>query len=431
VPSAPGTYVTGTAGASLTWTTGSQCTVAFTSPQTGGTGTQFVFANWTDANSSNPRVITVPGANATYTAQMVTQYLLTTTAAPPGGGSITPMTGYVASGTPVSASPSSGYLFTGFAGALNGIATPQNVTLASPASVIANFGTQAVQGCSLLPANNVWNTPIDTLPVDTNSDAYVSTIGAARTLHPNFDSEGYGIPFLEVPGSQPAVPMSFDVVDESDPGPYPIPASALVENGDDAHVVVLNNSTCMLYETFASALQPDGSWTAYSGAIFNLQSNALRRKWDTSADAAGFAILPGLVRYDEFATGQINHALRMTVPATRNEFIWPARHRASSLTGMQYPPMGQRFRLKAAFDISGFPPEAQVILKTLKKYGAFVSDNGSSWFLTGTPDSRWNDSAMHALTAVLGSNMEAVDESSLMLDPDSGEAQQTATTAQH
>src|SRR5262249_44938965 len=156
------------------------------------------------------------------------------------------------------------------------------------------------------------------------------------------------------------------------------------------------------------------SWQADSGAIYNLSSNALRPAGWTSADAAGFAIFPGLVRYDEVAAGEINHAIRFTVPQTRNTYIWPARHKASSLTGTQYPPMGQRFRLKASFDISGFSPANQVILRALKKYGMFLSDNGSAWYMSGAPDSRWNNSDLALLRNVVGSNFEAINETSLM-----------------
>src|SRR5262249_4380562 len=150
-------------------------------------------------------------------------------------------------------------------------------------------------------------------------------------------------------------------------------------------VLVIENSSCTLYETYASALQPDGSWTAYSGAVFPLSSNQLRPAGWTSADAAGLPIFPGLVRYDEVASGEIRHAIRMTAPQTRNQYIWPARHKASSLTRAQYPAMGQRFRLKAGFDINPYPADVQVILKALKKYGMILADNGSSWFLTGAP----------------------------------------------
>lgn len=283
---------------------------------------------------------------------------------------------------------------------------------------------QTLAGCAVFPANNVWNTAVDQLPVDASSATYVSTIGASKGLHPDFSSTGAGIPYAVVSGAQPTVPVSFTYASESDPGPYPIPADAPIEGGStstgDRHVLVLDSSNCVLYEMFNAWPQSDGSWTADSGAVFDLKSNLLRPAGWTSADAAGLPILPGLLRYDEVASGEIRHAIRMTVPQTRNMYLWPARHFASSLTGAQYPPMGQRFRLKASFDITPYSADVQVILKALKKYGAFVADNGSSWYLTGVPDSRWNDTTLHALGQVLGSNLEAVDETSLITDVNSG-----------
>ena len=285
-------------------------------------------------------------------------------------------------------------------------------------------------GCAVFPADNVWNVPVDTLPVDTNSAAYVATIGADSYVHADFGSgtwEGgpIGIPYVDVPGTQPKVAVTFDYDDESDPGPYPIPTDAPIEGGPDSdgdrHVLVLDHDNCILYEMFYAFPQADGSWHAGSGAIFELNSNVLRPAGWTSADAAGLPILPGLVRYDEVAGGEIRHALRFTAPQTRREYIWPARHFASSLTGAEYPPMGQRFRLRADFDISGFSPEVQVILRALKKYGMILADNGSAWYISGVPDERWDNDHLHDLHQVHGSDFEAVDESSLMVDPDSGQ----------
>jgi hypothetical protein len=280
----------------------------------------------------------------------------------------------------------------------------------------------------------VWNTPIDGLPNDPNSGAYIATIGVDRGVHPDFGSglwEGapIGIPYNIVPGTQPKVKITFDYDDESDPGPYPLPPGAEIEGGynsdGDRHILVIDEDHCILYETWSTYPQPDGSWQAGSGAIFDLRSNALRPSGWTSADAAGLPILPGLVRYDEVASGEIRHAIRVTVPKTRKEFIWPARHYASNLTGLNYPPMGQRFRLKADFDISGFSPTVQVILTALKRYGMILADNGSAWFISGVPDSRWNnDVLVGELAQVKGSDFEAVDESSLMIHPDSGQARQ-------
>jgi hypothetical protein len=286
-------------------------------------------------------------------------------------------------------------------------------------------------GCPIFPADNIWNLPLDTLPLDANSDTYVATIGADAYAHADFGSglwEGgpIGIPYVDVPGSQPAVPITFDYDDESDPGPYPIPPDAPIEGGPasdgDRHVLVLERDTCILYEVYYAWPQADGSWQAGSGAVFDLNSNALRPAGWTSADAAGLPILAGLVRYDEVASGEIRHALRFTAPQTRKAYIWPARHYASSLTGQQYPPMGQRFRLRADFDVSGFSPEVQVILRALKRYGMFLADNGSAWYLSGVPDERWDNDDLHELHQLRGSDFEAVDESALMIDPDSGQA---------
>jgi hypothetical protein len=229
------------------------------------------------------------------------------------------------------------------------------------------------------------------------------------------------------------VNVDFDYAEESDPGPYPIPADAPIEGGDlssgDRHVLVLDRDACILYELYAAYPQPDGSWEAGSGAVFDFNSNALRPAGWTSADAAGLPILPGLVRYEEVASGEIQHALRFTAPQTRQAYVWPARHFASNLTDAAYPPMGMRFRLKAGFDISGFSEEMQVILRALKKYGMILADNGSAWYLSGAPDSRWdNDFLVNELGQVKGSDFEAVDESSLMVGPDSGQASQNASS---
>lgn len=288
----------------------------------------------------------------------------------------------------------------------------------------------AIDGCTVFPADNIWNTPVDTLPLDPNSAAYVNTIGASGTLHPDFGSglwEGgpIGIPYVVVTGDQPKVPVVFEYDDESDPGPYPIPPDAPIEGGPesdgDRHILVLDRDNCILYELFAAYSQTDGSWEAGSGAIFDLSSHALRPDTWTSADAAGLPILPGLVRYDEVASGEINHAIRFTAPQTRRAYLWPARHYASSRNGVEYPPMGQRFRLKADYDISEFSPEVQVILRAMKKYGIILADNGSAWYISGVPDERWNNGVLRELREVPGSAFEAVDVSALMVDPDSGQ----------
>jgi hypothetical protein len=302
-----------------------------------------------------------------------------------------------------------------------------------PANVSGQLPT--IGGCPVLPADHIWNTPVDQLPVSANWSVWVATIGSTKTAHPDFGSGRYdgapmGIPFITVPTSQSKYPVSFQYADESDPGPYAIPLTAPIEGGSqssgDRHVIAIDTGNCILYELYATYPQAS-SWTAGSGAIFNLPSNALRPSGWTSTDAAGLPIFPGLIRYDEVAAGAINHAIRFTVPQTQKAFVWPARHYASSLTGSQYPPMGARFRLRASFDISGFSPANQVILKALKKYGMMLADNGSAWYLSGATDSRWNNDDLHNLSQLQGSDFEAVDVSGLRVDVNSGQARQANT----
>ncbi len=273
-----------------------------------------------------------------------------------------------------------------------------------------------LDGVSLFPADNAWNTAVDTAAVDPASDGLISGIGRDGHLHPDFGASynggPFGIPYVVVPGSQARVPVSFDYADESDPGPYPIPADAPIEGGagatGDRHVIVVDRDARKLYELF-DAHQGSGGWTAGSGAVFDLSSNALRPAGWTSADAAGLPILPGLVRYDEVVTqGEIRHALRFTVSRTRRGYVSPARHFASSNTDPSLPPMGMRVRLKASFDVSSYPPSARVILTALKRYGMIVADNGSSWYVSGAPDSRWSDDELNALKAVTGNDFEVV-----------------------
>jgi hypothetical protein len=291
-----------------------------------------------------------------------------------------------------------------------------------PAATLAQ--SPLIGGCPIFPANNIWNTPIDTLPVDARSAAYVNSIGANTAFHPDFGSDpSYGIPYTVVPAGQAGVPVTFDEPDESDPGPYPIPPNPPVEGGSDRHILIVQQDSCKLYELYATE-QQGGSWHAFSGAIFALRSNALRPDTWTSADAAGLPILAGLARRDEVLAGEINHALRFTAARTRGSYIWPARHEASSITDLNVPPMGQRFRLKASFDISSYPAYAQVILRAMKKYGIILADNGSNWYVSGTTDTGWDDDALNTLKQLRGSDFEAVDQSSLQIDPDSGQAKQ-------
>ena len=298
------------------------------------------------------------------------------------------------------------------------------------AIILTQSYAQTLENCHVFPADNIWNTPVDTLPIDENSDLYVDTIGRDEPAHPDFGAswEGMpiGIPYMVVDSSQAKGEVAFDYADESDQEPYPIPENPLIEGGPDGdgdrHILIVDKDSCTLYELFYALPRDDGTWMAGGGAIFDLTSNALRPDTWTSADAAGLPILPGLVRYDEVVAGEINHALRFTAPETRQAYVWPARHYASDLTDENYPPLGQRFRLKADFDISGFSPDVQVILTALKTYGMMLADNGSSWFISGASDERWDNDILSELKQLIGNDFEAVDVSSLRVDENSGEA---------
>lgn len=282
----------------------------------------------------------------------------------------------------------------------------------------------------LFPPDNIWNTSVRNLPVHARSSAYVDSIGPGEGLHPDFGSglwEGraIGFPWNEVGAGQAKVNISFYYPDESDPGPYPIPPGAAIEGGSDRHLLLVDHSTNQLYEVYDAQHNADGSWSAGSGALWDLGSNALRPAGWTSADAAGLPLLPGLVRYEEVAAGYIGHALRFTVPDTSPDWVWPARHQASDSGDSSLPPMGQRFRLKSGFDTAGFAAPVRVILEALKEYGMMVADNGGPWYISGAPDSRWNDDVLvNQLRQVPGGAFEAVDVSSLMINPDSGQARQ-------
>jgi hypothetical protein len=276
---------------------------------------------------------------------------------------------------------------------------------------------EPVAGRTVFPADNAWNRDISSEPVDPNSTNLIASCGATRSLHPDFGTtyEGvpWGIPYVTVRANQPRVPVSFYYDDESDPGPYPIPRDAPIEGGaassGDRHVIVVDIDNWMLYELFdARPVNGGSSWTAGSGAIFDLASNAMRPAGWTSADAAGLPIFAGLARYEEVASGAISHALRFTCPTTRRAYIPPARHYASSQTSTNLPPMGMRVRLKASVDISTFPPDVQVILTALKKYGMILADNGSGFFVSGAPDPRWNDANIDTMKRIRGSDFEVV-----------------------
>jgi hypothetical protein len=281
--------------------------------------------------------------------------------------------------------------------------------------------------CPLFPADNIWHADVSKLPVHRASAALVASIGAGSHVHPDFgsgliDGSPFGIPVTRVPAGQRRVKVTFDYAGESDRGPYPIPANALVEGGSgggDRHVILHDPVGCRLYELYAAQRTGRG-WHAGSGAVYDLRSNRLRPDGWTSADATGLPIMAGLVRYEEVASGRIDHAIRVTVPRSRGSYVWPARHAASERRDASLPPMGLRLRLKASVDISRLPRQARVVAQALKTYGVIVADNGSPWFISGTQDRRWNNDALGALKDFTGADFEAVDTSRLMVDRNSG-----------
>jgi len=277
-------------------------------------------------------------------------------------------------------------------------------------------------GCPMYPPDNIWNRRITDAPLDANSQTYVSQMGPGDKLHADFGGLG-GYRYTVTDGTDSNNEMTFGN-SESDRGPYRIPDNAVIEDGSDHHVLVMDRGNCLVYELFAANHTGQGQWSADAGAIFDLRSNKLRPEGWTSADAAGTAILPGLVRFDEVNAGHITHALRFTTRHTRRAFVWPARHYASSSSDPSLPPMGQRFRLKAGVDLSGFSPQVRVILTALKEYGMILSDNGGNWYVSGSVDSRWSGTLPAEMATLHGSDFEAVDVSGLMISSDSAQAKQ-------
>jgi hypothetical protein len=299
-------------------------------------------------------------------------------------------------------------------GPLGVMPTPAAPASPTPTPVSTPAVEPMIDNCQVFPSDNPWNADISNYPVDPNSANYLASMNAATTnLHPDFGSNPtYGIPYITVPGSQPKVPITFTLYgDQSDPGPYPIPSNAPIEGGanstGDRHVIVIDRDNCILYEMYDSYYVGSG-WDAGSGAIFHFNSDALRPDGWTSADAAGLPIFAGLVRYYEVQQGAINHALRFTVHQTQEGYIHPATHWASNSTNPNLPPMGLRVRLKAGYDISHFTGESKVVLVALKKYGMFVADNGSDWYISGETNTNWNDNDLDQLKTVPASAFEVV-----------------------
>jgi hypothetical protein len=279
-------------------------------------------------------------------------------------------------------------------------------------------------GCNITPATSFWRANVTSLPIHAKSTTYVNTVGANAPLKADFGSGDWpegsglliGIPYQVVPGSQAKRTVTFKYWDESDAVGYPIPNPPKIEGGGDHHVLMVDKDNCRLYETFATKPGLNNNWTsgitADSGATWDMKSNAMRPDQWTSGDAAGLPILPGLVRYEEVASGKVNHVIRMTIPDTAGTYVWPASHKTGSLSANTYPPMGTWFRLKASVNPLNFDPAVRPIIVALQTYGAVVADNGSAWYMSGVPDPRWNMDALASLDGIHGSDFVVVDASS-------------------
>lgn len=329
-----------------------------------------------------------------------------------------PGTGGVATGGSCSCSSTGGAPATGGVPATGGAPGTGGTSSGGATGTGGSGGTSPVLGgCSIYPPDNPWNTRIDdrtAFPPDPNSSTILTTISneaqkaSEHFLHADFGSS-FGIPYVVVPASQATVPITFSQADESDPSPYPIPLNAPIEADSDAHVIALQSGTCLLYELDAAS-QSGSGFSCYSGAKFDLSTNAIRTvpgaSCPTSADAAGLPIFAGLVKYDEVATGRINHAIRFTVEQTRKAFVRPGTHYASSITDSAYPPMGMRVRLLSV--PSGITGQALVVATALKEYGMILADNGSNWFISGAPDARFDDNDLDQLKTIPESDLEVV-----------------------
>jgi hypothetical protein len=315
-------------------------------------------------------------------------------------------------------------------GAAAGNASSGAVALVPTASVPTSAYLPGTT-CRAFPADNYWHADVSGLAVHPRSAAWLSHMQVAtRRVHADFGPAfgaqpvPYGIPITIVRGAA-RVPVRFEYAAESNRVRYPLSRSTLIEGGQNAggdrHAIVVDAATCTLFETWNTRLTPSG-WTAGSGAVWYLGNDTLRPAGWTSADAAGLPILPGLLRYEEVARGNVDHAIRMTTNVTDRAYLWPARHQAGAVSDRSYPPMGARFRLKAAYPISSFPAQAQVVLRAMKKYGLVLADNGSPWYVQGTSDARWTSALVSALGRVPASAFEAVNTAPLRITPNSAAA---------
>jgi len=322
------------------------------------------------------------------------------------------------------------------------LAGPSQASTGHASAGQARSTPDVLASCPIFPANNVWNTDISKLPADPHSAAWLRSMDSGSTyLHPDFGPNAggypYGIPYTVVTNSHPKVRVSFTYASESDRWLYPFGSDTRIEGGQsaggDRHALMLDTSSCRLYELWNARYGSRA--TAGSGAVWNLRSNALRPAGWTSADAAGLPILPGLLNYGQVrraaSTGTpIRHAIRFTAVRTRSAYIWPARHEAGSGTSVKLPPMGARFRLRLGFDVAGYCrsstpycADAKAVLTEMQHYGLILADNGSNWYFGGAAFPPWPDGLVSLLKGIPASQFQAVNESCLMVSPDSGRAQ--------
>jgi hypothetical protein len=302
-------------------------------------------------------------------------------------------------------------------------------------SAAAVDASPSIGGCPVFPANNVWNTDISSLPVHPSSASWIASMGGTtQLLHPDFGPSGgfpYGIPFNVVDSSHPRVNLSFAYSAESDQVAYPFGADTSIEGGPgaggDRHAIMIEPGSCTLYELYDAHYNGTSPSTAGSGATWSLRGNALRPPTWTSADAAGLPIFPGLLRVEEVQAGAVSHAIRFTAQQTDRSFLWPARHQAGAAGNPALPPMGARFRLRAGFDTSRYGPATRAVLTAMKQYGMILADNGSNWYFQGAAEGGWSDTMISELKTVPAGQFDAINEASLMLDPNSAQARQPGT----
>ena len=314
---------------------------------------------------------------------------------------------------------------------------PAGATTSAAARTASTGTTLPGTKCPVFPADNIWNTKVTALPVDSHSKAWLKMMDAGGTyLHPDYGPGGgkktpYGIPYVVVSPGQALVAVKFEYASQSDKGPYPFSASTPIEGGQsasgDRHAIMVNPKTCKLYELYQAHYKPHGKSTAGSGAIWSLTSNKLRPAGWTSADAAGLPILPGLVSYAEVMSGHIDHAIRFTAQTSDEAYLWPARHEAGAGKNANYPPMGARFRLNASFSLSNSQcaSACQTVITAMKQYGLILADNGSNWYFQGTTTSSWTYTMVNQLKQIPAREFVAVNESSLECFPNSGQARRT------